>query len=175
MDPLSTPGGRNWAYFRSTGSDFRDTGRFWKLPYLGMKPGICKKGQKLHMDPLSTPGGRNRAYFRSTGSGFQDTGRFLKLPYLGMKPGIWKSARSCMLTLFPPQGIEIELIFTLWAAVSNILTDIPNCHIWAWNLEFEKKCLMLQIETLSIPGGRNWAYIRSTGSGFGDGAILHLN
>ena len=34
---LSTPGGRNWAYFRSMGSSFRDTDRFSKFPYLGMK------------------------------------------------------------------------------------------------------------------------------------------
>ncbi len=47
---LSTLRGRIWAYFRSTGSGFRDTGRFWKLSYLGMKPGIWKKGQKLHME-----------------------------------------------------------------------------------------------------------------------------
>ena len=31
--PLSTPTGRNWAYFWSMGSSFRDTGRFSKLPY----------------------------------------------------------------------------------------------------------------------------------------------
>ncbi len=73
MDPLSTPGGQNWAYFLSTSSGFWDTGRFWKLPYLGMKPGIWKKVQKLHMHPLSAPGGPNWAYFRSTGSSFPVT------------------------------------------------------------------------------------------------------
>ena len=36
---LSTPGSRNWAYFHSMGSGFRDTGPFSKLPYLGMKLG----------------------------------------------------------------------------------------------------------------------------------------
>ncbi len=46
---LSTPGGRNWAYFRSTGSGFRDTDRFSKLPYLGMKLGNWPKFQKLHI------------------------------------------------------------------------------------------------------------------------------
>ncbi len=34
------PGGRNWAYFYFTVSDFRDTSRFSKLPYLGLKHGI---------------------------------------------------------------------------------------------------------------------------------------
>ncbi len=36
---LSTPRGRNWAYFRSTASGFRDTGPIWKLPYLALKLG----------------------------------------------------------------------------------------------------------------------------------------
>ena len=44
-------------------------GRFSKLPYLGMKPGIWKKCQKLHilLDPLSTPGGRNCATYATSG------------------------------------------------------------------------------------------------------------
>ncbi len=28
-------------------------------------------------------------------------------------------------------GVEIELIFTLGAAVSEIQADFQNCHIWA--------------------------------------------
>ena len=32
--------------------------------------------------------------------------------------------------------IEIELIFTLSAVVSEIRVDFENCHIWAWNLAF---------------------------------------
>ncbi len=36
---ISAPGGWIWAYFCSEGSGFRDTGRFSKLPYLGMKLG----------------------------------------------------------------------------------------------------------------------------------------
>ena len=28
-------------------------------------------------------------------------------------------------------GVEIELIFTLGAAVSEIRADFQNCHIWA--------------------------------------------
>ncbi len=46
---LSTPWGRNWAYFGSTGSGFRDTGWFSKLPYLGMKVGKWPKFKKLHI------------------------------------------------------------------------------------------------------------------------------
>ncbi len=46
---LSTSGGQNWAYFCSTGRGFRITGRFSKLPYLGMKLGHWPKWQKLHI------------------------------------------------------------------------------------------------------------------------------
>ncbi len=37
-------------------------------------------------------------------------------------------------TLFLHQGVEIELIFALRAAVAEIWADFQNCHIWAWNL-----------------------------------------
>ncbi len=37
-----------------------------------------------------------------------------------------------------PHGVEIQLIFALWAAVSEIRSDFQSCHIWAWNLECEK-------------------------------------
>ncbi len=83
---LSTPRGRNWAYFYSTDSGFRDIGWFSKLPYLGLKFGHWPKCQVLHIYPLSTP---NSACFSSTGSSFRDTGWFSKLPYLGMKLGHW--------------------------------------------------------------------------------------
>ncbi len=51
---LSIPRGRNWAYFHSTGSGFRDTGHFSKLPHLGMKYGHWPKFKKLHICSLST-------------------------------------------------------------------------------------------------------------------------
>ena len=49
------PGGRIWAYFHSSGSSFRDTGRFSKLLYLSMKLGHWQKFQKLyiHVQPPS--------------------------------------------------------------------------------------------------------------------------
>ncbi len=67
---LSTPGGLKLSYFSSTGSNFRDTGRSTKLPYLGMKLCHWQKFQKLHIYFLSTPWGWNCASYRSTGSGF---------------------------------------------------------------------------------------------------------
>ena len=80
-DMLSfSPIGWNWAYFRSTGSIFRDTGWFSNLPYLGIKLGRLQNIQKLHIYSLSTPGGRNWAYFCSMASNYQDTGRLSKWP-----------------------------------------------------------------------------------------------
>ena len=65
---LSTPWVRNWGYFCSTGSHFRDMGRFSKLPYFSIKLGNCQKFQTLHIYSFSTSWGQNWAYFRSTGS-----------------------------------------------------------------------------------------------------------
>ena len=47
---------------------------------------------------------------------------------------IVKNSRSCAYTLFLPQGLEIELIFALWAAVSEMRAGFQNCNIWTWIL-----------------------------------------
>ncbi len=47
-----------------------------------------------------------------------------KLPYWAWNMATDQSSRSCTHTLFQPlMGVEIELIFTLWAAVSKIWAD----------------------------------------------------
>ncbi len=33
--------------------------------------------------------------------------------------------------LFLSQDVEIDHIFAQWAAVSEIMADFQNCHIWA--------------------------------------------
>ena len=65
---LCTPVGRNWAYFPSMGTGFRDTGRLLKLPYLGMKLGHGPKWQKLHIYSFSPPRGRNSKLRSKLGS-----------------------------------------------------------------------------------------------------------
>ncbi len=40
---------------------------------------------------------------------------------------------SCTYILFLSQTVEIELIFALWAAVSEIWADFQNLPIWAWS------------------------------------------
>ncbi len=58
-------------------------------------------------------------------------------------------------------------IFALWAAVSEIMTDLQNCHIWPWNLAIGQKFQKWHMYSLFFnPGGRNWTHSRSTGSGF---------
>ena len=54
--------------------------------------------------------------------------------------------------LFLPQGVEIELIFALWAAFHEIQADFQTCHIWAWNLaigQSSRSCTY----TLFLPQG----------------------
>ncbi len=57
--PLSTPGGRTCPFFWSTGSGFRDTGQFSKLPYLGMKLGKWPKPRTCTKTLFLPHGGRN--------------------------------------------------------------------------------------------------------------------
>ena len=77
---------------------------------------------------LSNPRGWNRAYFCSTGSSFWDIGRCF---FFSIKLGHWQKFQSCTYTLFVPKGFKIELIFALWATVSEILAVFQNFHIWA--------------------------------------------
>ncbi len=60
---LSTPVGRIWAYFRSTGRRFWDIDRFSKLPYLGMKFVHWPKFQKFTIYCHSTSRGRLELIF----------------------------------------------------------------------------------------------------------------
>ena len=271
MDPLSIPGGQKWVYFCSTGSSFWDTGRVWKLPYLGMKPGIwksarsciwspslkprgsklslfslyaqrfprygpifeitifghepwdLKKGPEVAYGPSFYPRGSKLSLFslygqrfpryglifkitifghetwnlkkvpevaygpsfytsRSTlsifsyisGSNFWDTGRFSKLLYWGMKCGIWKKFQKLLMDSLSTLGGQniAFFFFALQASVSEIRADFQNCHIWVWNLKFEKSGRSCP---LSTTGGQNWGYFRSMDSGFPVTAILTFN
>ncbi len=48
-----------------------------------MKPGIWKKGQKLHMDALSTPGGAELSLFSLYGQRFPRYGPIFKITIFG--------------------------------------------------------------------------------------------
>ncbi len=66
---LSTPGGRNWAYFHSTG-------RFSKLPYLGMKLGHYPAVAHILSDQYQSSPPPNFTPFYSTAGHFHDIGNF---------------------------------------------------------------------------------------------------
>ena len=77
---------------------------------------ICQSSTLLPFYPR----GRSWAYLHPRTSCFWDTGHFSKLPYLSMKLGHWPKFQSCTYTVFLPQGGEMELVFALRAAVSEI-------------------------------------------------------
>ena len=85
MNSLSTPGGRNVAYFRSTGSSFRDIGHFSKLPYLDMKR-LAKVPKVAHLVSFY-PKGSILRLFSLYGQPFSRDGPILKISIFGHK--IW--------------------------------------------------------------------------------------
>ncbi len=116
------------------GSGFRDTGQLSKLPYLDMKLGHSPKFQKLHiyMYCLSTRGVEIELIFALLRQRFLRYGLILKIAIFGQET--WQVAKVpevAQNSLFLPQGVEIELIFALWAAVSKIWANFQNCHIRA--------------------------------------------
>ena len=167
---LSTPGRRNWADIRSTGSGFRDTERFLKLPYLGMKPGEWPKCQKLNIYPISTPWGRNWAYFSSTRSGFQDMGRFSILSYLGMKLSHHQNFQKLHIYPLPSLGVRNWVHFHSTSTDSGFrdMGRFSKLPYLGMKLGKWPKWQKLHIYFLSTPSGQNWAYFRSTGSGLRD-------
>ena len=86
---LSTRWCQNWAYFRSIGCTFWDSGSFSQLPYLGMKLGKYQSSRSCTCILFLARGGVgwNLGYFCSPSSGFWYTGQCSKLPHLGMKLG----------------------------------------------------------------------------------------
>ncbi len=141
-------------------------------------------------------GDQNWADFRC--NGFQDIDRFSKLPCLGMKLSLpfGKNSSRCMHTLFLPQGVDIELIFTLWASYIYALsvrgsrnwahfrpTDSGFRDTWCFSkfsylgmkLDHWQKLHELHLHSLSTTEGRNSAYFRSMGNSYQHRAIFHLN
>ncbi len=64
-------------------------------------------------------------------------------------------------------GVDIELIFALQAAVSEVRANFQNCHNYlVMKLVHLPKFQELHIYSPSNPRGQNGAYSRSTGNGF---------
>ncbi len=65
------------------------------------------------------------------GQRFTRYGPIFKIAIFGHET--WQVAKVPHIDSVYPRGEggEIELIFTLWAVVSEIQADFQNCHIWA--------------------------------------------
>ncbi len=125
---------------------------------------------KLHIYFLSSPGSRNWAYFRSIGSSFRDKARCSNLPYFDMKLGHWSKFHNLhmySLSLSKPRGGggQIELIFALRAAVSDICANFQIWHIPSWHFVIGHSCTYI-LRLFQPWRARNWANFRSSGSGF---------
>ena len=76
-------------FFCSTDRRFRDRGRFSKLPYLGIKPGIWKKVPDVVCEPSFYPRGSKLSLFLLYGQWFMRYGSIFKIYIFGhVKPGI---------------------------------------------------------------------------------------
>ena len=81
------------------------------------------------MDPLSTPGRSKLSSFSLYGQRFPRYGLILKITIFVHETWYLKKVPEVAYlveTLFLPQGVEIELIFALWAAISEIRADFEN-------------------------------------------------
>ena len=93
--------------------------------------GHLPKFQKLHIFSISPSGFKIELIFHSMSSTVSQIRPDFQNFHICMKLGMWPSSRNCTYKLFLPQGVEIELIFALRAAISEIRANFQNCHIWA--------------------------------------------
>ncbi len=122
--------------FHFMGSGFRDTDQFWKLPYLGMKLGKWPKCQKLHTLSFYPPvGSKSSLFLLYHGQQFLRHRPIFKIAIFRHETSpLVKVPEVAHIRSFYPQGVEIELIFAVRAAVSEIRANFQNCPTWAWNL-----------------------------------------
>ena len=157
--------------YLSTTFDVYSLNGFWEKPFNGWTKKIQKAGgpwcsaweptwslakvQKLHIHSLSQ-GVEIELIFALMDSGSWDWPIFIfKIARFGRET--WplakaQGSRCCTYALFLPQGVEIELIFGLRAAISGIWPDFQNCHIWAWNLAIGQSARSCTY-TLFLPQG----------------------
>ncbi len=117
---LSTPEGRNWAYFCSTCSGFWDTGRFSKLPYMGMKLANGQRSRSCSYMSSFYLRGSNLSLYLFYRQRFPRYGPIFKIALFGHET--WQVAKVPEVAhiTFLPQGVEIDLMLALQAEVSEI-------------------------------------------------------
>ncbi len=124
----STSGVRNWAYFWSTGSGFRDKADFqnchigaWNL-VSGQSAIICTYTlflpQRVEIELI----------FALWAAVSKIRANYLTCHIWAWNLASGQSSSSCTFNiLFLPQGVEVEVIFALLSAVSEIQSDFQNC------------------------------------------------
>ncbi len=138
MDPLSTQRVKIELIFALRTAVYET----W-ADFVGIKPGIWKKVPDVAYGPSFYPRGLKLSSFSLYGQRCSKCGLIFKIAIFGHKicnlkkkaPEVKEVAYG---PYFYPWGVEIELIIAIRAAVSEIRADFQNCHIWTWNLEFEK-------------------------------------
>ncbi len=135
---LSTPRGWNWAYCRSMGSGFRDTGRFKTCHIWAWNLTTGQSSRSCTYTLFLCQGVEIELIFALWSVVSQIRGNFLNC-HMDMKLGHWANCQKMHITYFLSQEVKIELIFGLWAAVSKTQGDFQNCHIWAWNLAISSR------------------------------------
>ena len=136
INSLSTPRGRNWAYFYSTGSIFWDMRSFSKLPYLGMKLGHWQNFQKCTYTLFYPMGVKIELIFTLRVAVSEICADSENCHIWAWNLAIVQNSRSCTYTLILPHGVEIELVFALRVSLwdTGRFPKLP----WAWNLITDK-------------------------------------
>ena len=100
----------------------------WKLSLIFALWAAAKRGHwpRFHIHSLSTP----------PPSGY---GPLFKVAIFGHELCHRNKFKKLHIQCLYTQGVEIELIFALRAAVFEIQANFPNCHTWAWNLVTDKR------------------------------------
>ncbi len=134
-------------------SGFSDTGRFPKLPYMGIKSDHQEDFPKLHRYYLNFyPRLSKLSFFLLYEQQFQRYRPIFKICHVwGWNLATGKIPRSCTYkcSFFLSQGVEIELVFTLWAAVSEIWAAIQIAIFVDETLPLAK-----------VPTDKNWWHER---------------
>ncbi len=120
---------------------------------------------KLHMYSLSIKGGLKLSLFSLYGQSFLRYLPIFKITIFGYETWPLAKVTEVLHILFPPQGVEIEIV-DLWAAVSEIQDNIQNGHIWAWKIAIFGQNSRSCTYTLFLPKGVEIEFIFAYSQGF---------
>ncbi len=128
MDPLSTPEGRKLSLFSLYRQRFPRYRLFLKITIQGMIPGIWKRARS-YIWTLFLPQGAKLSLFSLYGQRFLRHGLILKITIFGHETWNLKKCQKLHIDPLSTTGVEIELIFALRAAVSDIRAYFENYQL----------------------------------------------